>query len=321
MSAFLPYILLVAGFIILIKGADWLVDGSSSLAKSLNVSDLVIGLTVVAVGTSSPELFVNILASYEGRPEIAIGNILGSNIFNILAILGLSAMIYPISVQSNTVWKEIPFSLLAAVVAGVVANDVLIAGQAASAIDRVDGIVLLLFFAVFMYYVLDVARNNPQPVESDVKRLPGWKAVLFIVVGLGMLVLGGRWIVDSAVQIAQDFNVSEKLIGVTIVAVGTSLPELATSLIAARKKNSDIAVGNVVGSNIFNIFLILGSSSLIRPLPIQPTSNVDLLMTVCASVLLFGVMFIGRKHILHRWEGVTFLGVYVLYVIYTVMAG
>jgi cation:H+ antiporter len=172
-----------------------------------------------------------------------------------------------------------------------------------------------------MYYVLDVARNNPQAAESDVKRLPGWKSVLFIVVGLGMLVVGGRWIVDSAVQIAQDFNVSEKLIGVTIVAVGTSLPELATSLIAARKKNSDIAVGNVVGSNIFNIFLILGTSSLIRPLPIQPTSNVDLLMTLFASVLLFVVMFIGRKHILHRWEGITFLGVYVLYVIYTVMAG
>ncbi len=321
MSAFLPYILLVAGFVILIKGADWLVDGSSSLAKSLNVSDLVIGLTVVAFGTSSPELFVNILASYEGRPEIAIGNILGSNIFNILAILGLSAMIYPITVQSNTVWKEIPFSLLAAIVAGVVANDVLLAGQAASAIDRVDGLVLLLFFAVFMYYVLDVARNNPQAAESEFKRLPGWKATLFIVIGLAMLVVGGRWIVDSAVQIAEAFNVSEKLIGVTIVAVGTSLPELATSLIAARKKNSDIAVGNVVGSNIFNIFLILGTSSLIRPLPIQPTSNTDLLMTVFASVLLFVVMFIGRKHILHRWEGVTFLAVYVLYVVYTVMAG
>jgi cation:H+ antiporter len=321
MSAFLPYILLVAGFAILIKGADWLVDGSSSLAKSLNVSDLVIGLTVVAFGTSSPELFVNILASYEGRPEIAIGNILGSNIFNILAILGLSAMIYPITVQSNTVWKEIPFSLLAALVAGVVANDVLIAGQDRSAIDRVDGLVLLLFFAVFMYYVLDVARNNPQPADSEYKRLPGWKAVLFIVVGLAMLVLGGRWIVDSAVQIAQAFSVSEKLIGVTIVAIGTSLPELATSLIAARKKNSDIAVGNVVGSNIFNIFFILGTSSLILPLPIQSTSNVDLLMTVFASVLLFVVMFIGRKHILHRWEGLTFLGVYVLYVIYTVMAG
>lgn len=316
-----PYAFLVAGFAFLMKGADWLVDGSSALAKSLRVSDLVIGLTVVAFGTSSPELFVNVLASYEGRPEIAIGNILGSNIFNVLAILGLSAVIYPITVQSNTVWKEIPFSLLAAIVVGIIASDVQIAGGTSSAINRIDGLVLLLFFAIFMYYVLDMARASPQPAGDEIQRLPAWKSILLTIAGLALLVVGGRWIVDSAVQIAQDFNVSEKLIGVTIVAIGTSLPELATSLIAARKRNSDIAVGNVVGSNIFNIFLILGTSSVIHPLPVQATSRVDLLVTILASVLLFLAMFIGRRHTLHRAEGVGFLLVYALYMVYTMYVG
>jgi cation:H+ antiporter len=317
----LTYLLFVLGFVLLIKGADLLVTGASSVAKKMRVSDLVIGLTIVAFGTSAPELFVNIFASIDGNTEIAIGNILGSNIANILLILGIAACIYPLAVQKTTTWKEIPFSLLAALVVGVLANDQLIDKRDSSALNRSDGIVLLGFFCIFMFYIIDIAKKTRSAHDESIKPMPNWKSVVYIVLGLTGLVFGGNWIVDGAVKIASSFGVSQSLIGLTVVAVGTSLPELATSAVAAYRKNTDIAIGNVVGSNIFNIFWILGLSSIIKPLPFQPASNADILMTIVASVLLFAFVFIGKRHLLQRWQGVMFILVYAVYTAYLIMRG
>lgn len=316
----LTYVLFVIGFFLLIKGADLLVDGASSVAKKLKVSSLVIGLTIVAFGTSAPEFVVNIFASIEGNTDIAIGNILGSNIANILLILGISAAIYPLVSKKSTVWKEIPLCLLAALLVGVMANDALIDGTGFSGLTRIDGFVLLSFFIIFLYYTFGIAKVSNDANTEKVKEMPGWRAAAYILLGLIGLVLGGEWIVEGAVKIATMFNVSQSLIGLTVVAIGTSLPELATSAIAAYKKQPDIAIGNVVGSNIFNIFWILGFSSLIRPLPFSPASNPDIIMTIFASLILFLVMFIGKKRIIDRWQGVVMVAIYILYVGYLVVS-
>jgi len=314
----LTYILFVIGFVILIKGADFLVDGASSIAKRLNISGIVIGLTIVAFGTSTPELIVNIFASVEGNTEIAIGNILGSNIANILLILGISSVIYPITAKRNTVIKEIPFSLFAALLLGIMANDFLIDGKGFSEITRIDGLVFLMFFAIFIYYTFSITKSQEDIAESEVKSYSYLKSVFFIILGLIGLVVGGKWIVDGAVKLAESFNVSQSLIGLTVVAIGTSLPELATSAVAAYKKQTDIAIGNVVGSNIFNIFFVLGISAVIKPLPFKPSSNLDILMTIFASLLLFVTMYIGKKHILERWEGFVMVLLYVGYIVFLV---
>lgn len=312
----LIYLLFVLGFAFLIKGADLLVDGASAVARRFHVTPLVIGLTIVAFGTSAPELVVNLFASIQGNTEIAIGNILGSNIANILLILGLAAFIYPVTAQKSTVWKEIPFSLLAAVVLGFLAQDVFIDGAGASALTRIDGLVLLSFFAIFLYYIVSVARSNGAGVdEQPSTEMSTGKAIGYITFGLFGLVLGGKWIVDGAVDIAQMLGMSQSLIALTIVAVGTSLPELATSVVAARKKQSDIAIGNVVGSNIFNIFFILGTSAVIRPLPFQASSALDIAMTIGASAILFALLFVGKRHIVERWQGLLMISLYALYVV------
>jgi len=320
MSLALTLILLIIGFILLIKGADLLVDGSSALARRLKISYLVIGLTIVSMGTSAPELIVNIIASLQGNTQIAIGNILGSNIANIFLILGIAAIIYPLAVTKGTTWKEIPFSLLAALVMGVLANDYLIDGQNSSLLSRIDGIVLMSFFVIFIYYTFGIARQEGANTEAmKVKEISLVKSIIFIVLGLVALVIGGKLVVDNAVNLALWLGVSESLIGLTIVAVGTSLPELATSAVAAYKKNFDIAVGNVVGSNIFNIFWILGLSAIIKPLPFSPANNFDILVVIIASLFLFTFMFIGQRRILERWQGVMFLlfyGAYVTFLIY-----
>ena len=318
----LQYILLVIGFILLIKGANLLVDGASSVAKRLNISDLVIGLTVVAFGTSTPELFVNIFASIKGNTDIAIGNVLGSNIANIFLILGVSALIFPLAVGKGTVWKEIPLSLLAALLLGVMANDRLIDKSDNSALTRIDGLVFLAFFIIFIYYSFGIAKR----IEGIDSHLPQkqhglLKSLLLIAGGLVGLGVGGNWIVGGAVHIASRLGVSQSLIGLTIVAVGTSLPELATSAVAAYKKNFEIAVGNVVGSNIFNIFFVLGLSSIIKPLPFQPGSNVDIDAVILASLLLFLWMFTGKKRSLDRWEGIIFLVLYACYITFLVFKG
>ncbi len=311
----LSYLLLVAGFAILIKGADWLVKGACSVARRLKVSELAIGLTVVAFGTSMPELFVNLVASFRGNTAIAIGNILGSNVANILLILGISSIIYPLSVTKGTVWKEIPFSLLAAVVLGILANDILIDDASTSVLTRTDGLIFLSFFIIFLYYTFTIA-SEIHGVDEHIptKQYSSLKSLVFIILGLFGLILGGKWIVDSAVTIATHLGLSQSLVGLTIVAVGTSLPELATSAMAAYRRNAEIAIGNVVGSNIFNILFILGISALIKPLPFQPTGNLDIAVVVFASLLLFGFMFTGNKRSLDRWEGIVFVSLYGVYV-------
>jgi cation:H+ antiporter len=318
----LQYILLIIGFIFLIKGADFLVNGGSSIGKRLNISDLVIGLTVVAFGTSLPELFVNIFASIRGDTDIAIGNVLGSNIANIFLILGLSAVIFPLAVGKGTVWKEIPLSLLAALLLGIMANDHLIDKSDTSMLTRIDGLVFLAFFIIFLYYSFGIAKQ----IDGIDKHLPQkecglFKSSLMIVIGLAGLSMGGNWIVKAAVQIASRLGVSQSLIGLTIVAVGTSLPELATSVVAAYKKNAEIAVGNVIGSNIFNIFFVLGLSSIIKPLPFNLGDNMDIGMVILASLLLFLWMFTGRKRCLDRWEGIVFLILYGGYITFLVFKG
>jgi cation:H+ antiporter len=316
----ITYLLFIAGFAILIKGADWLVDGASSLAKKLKIPVIVIGLTIVAFGTSAPNLAVSISASAQGRAEIAIGNVLGGNIFNIFLILGIASVIFPLAVKKNTVWKEIPLSLLAAIAVGIVANDVLIDHASSSAITRIDGLIFLAFFAIFMWHIYGVSKAGGEE-EVAIREFSIFKSLLFIGIGLICLVLGGKWIVDGAVQIAAAFDVSESLIGLTIVAAGTSLPELAISAVAAYKKNADIAVGNIVGSNIFNIFLVLGISSIIRPLPFSINNNVDVFVTIGASLALFAFMFIGKRRLLERWQGVLFIAAYIVYVIFLIIRG
>ncbi|MBN2408049.1 MAG: calcium/sodium antiporter [Elusimicrobia bacterium] len=312
---------LLLGFMIIIKGADFLVDGASAFARRFRVSDLVIGLTIVAFGTSTPELFVNIFASAKGNTEIAIGNIVGSNIFNLFLILGISSLIYPLAVTKGTVWKEIPFSLLAAILLGVLANDALLDQTGRSVLSRMDGFVFLAFFAVFLCYIAVIAKDNIKSRHADVKNTSLAKSIFMIIGGLSGLVLGGKLVESGAVDMAANLGVSQSLIGLTIVAAGTSLPELATSAVAAFKKNCDIAVGNIVGSNIFNIFFVLGISSLIKPLPITPHFNMDIFVLIGASILLFFFMFTGKRRMLDRWEGAIFIILYIVYAVFLVKGG
>jgi cation:H+ antiporter len=293
----IKYILFFIGFSLLIKGADFLVKGASSLAKKLNVSDLVIGLTIVAFGTSSPELFVNIIASVQGSSSIAVGNIIGSNIFNIFIILGISAIIFPLSVTVGTVYKEIPLCLLASLLVGILGNDTLIDRGNISALTRIDGIVMLTFFIIFLYHIFGIIKSQKTELE-----LVGQKKY-------------------GLVKIAKMFGVSESIISLTIVACGTSIPELATSAVAAAKTKTDIAVGNIVGSNIFNVFFILGISTIINPIPLFPMQdNISIAVSIFASLLLFIMMFTGRKYyLLERWEGVVFIALYIAYIYYLVI--
>jgi len=312
----LPAIALVIfGFFLLLKGADFLINGASALAKRLHVPDLVIGLTVVAFGTSTAELFVNIFASIEAKPSIVFGNILGSNIFNVFLILGFSAVFNPLEVNKGTVWKEIPFTLVAAVVFLVLANDTIIGGFGPDVLSRFDGIVLLLFFLAFMFYTNAIARDFQKlNVRTTEHRYGALVTGGLIVLGLGALIFGSKLVVDGATQLALLFGVSESLIALTIVSAGTSLPELSTSVIAAMKKNTDIAVGNIIGSNIFNIFLVLGVSAAIRPQHYDTAFNFDALVGVLSVTLTFIFMFTWRKRVFDRIEGAIFVVLYMIYV-------
>jgi len=317
------YVLIIAGFALLVKGADLLVEGASSIARALKVSDLVIGLTIVAFGTSTPELVVNVFAAVKANADIAIGNVVGSNIFNILIILGLSSMIFPLIVTHGTVWIEIPMTLAAAVLLGLLANDYLLTHSGFQGLSRIDGLILLVCFAVFSYYVFRISGKEQDRIDaaSETKRISMKKTILMIIRGLAGLFVGAKFVVDGAVALASALGVSQSLIALTIVAAGTSLPELATSVVAAYKKNSDIAVGNIVGSNIFNIFFILGISALIRPIPVQSKSNIDIGVAVFASLALFVVMFSGKKGVLDKWEGFLFVVSYVGYLVFLIMQG
>lgn len=299
------------GLGLLIKGADILVDGASVIARRMGISALVIGLTIVSFGTSAPELVVNVLASLQGSTDLAIGNILGSNIANILLILGVSAAIYPIKISRGTVWKEIPLALLAVIVMGIMANDALVDHRNFSELTRVDGIIFIAFLIIFLYYVFSIKKEGE---DGALVHKHSTKVASFMVIGgLIGLTLGGKWVVDGAVAIASALGASEGVIGLSVVSIGTSLPELATSAVAALKKEPDIAVGNVVGSNIFNIFWILGVSAIINPLPFSPEFLRDVYMLVGATLLLFIFMFIGRRNELERSQGLGFLAIYVIY--------
>ncbi|NJW51693.1 calcium/sodium antiporter [Salinimicrobium oceani] len=312
-------LLLLGGFVALIFGANTLVDAASSLASRWGVPSIVIGLTIVAFGTSAPELVVNVFAATSGSTDMVLGNVLGSNIFNVLGILGISALLFPLSVKTNTTWIEIPLSLLAGICVLVIASDIFLDGSAGNLISRSDGIILLLFFLIFLVYNLVVAKSGGADEEMETKNYSTGKAVMFIILGLAGLVLGGRLIVTSAVEIAEVIGLSERVIGLTVVSIGTSLPELATSIIAVRKKNVDIAIGNVVGSNIFNIFFILGVSGTIVPLDINPSSIFDIAVNILAGLLLFIFVFTGRGRKVERWEGAVFLLGYIAYVTYLIM--
>ncbi|MFA6038647.1 MAG: calcium/sodium antiporter [Candidatus Peribacteraceae bacterium] len=330
----LSILFIVLGLLLLIKGADWLVEGAASIATALRVSQLTIGLTIVAFGTSLPELTVNLFSSFSGANDIAIGNVVGSNICNILLILGISSILAPLAVQTSTVWKEIPLSLLAAGILFAQANDILIDGADASILSRTDGLTFLAFFVIFLWYIAGMRRLDPADDKDEGEHHSGfWTSCGFIALGLVLLIGGGRLTVMGATAIAELLGVSQALIGLTIVAVGTSLPELATSTVAAVKGKADLAVGNVVGSNIFNIFWILGVSSLINPLRFEPAMNVDLLMVVIATLMLFLFTHTGwlhrrllfwrqrKGHVITRSEGWTMLASYALYVGYLVWRG
>jgi cation:H+ antiporter len=312
----LSFVLLVIGLALLIKGADLLVDGASWLAKKYNVSDLAIGLTIVAFGTSAPELVVNIIASTENHQDIVFGNILGSNIFNLFAILGITGLITPLAVQSSTVWKEIPVSLIAVIAVLILANDVLFFSTPENVFGRIDGIIMLVLFVSFLYYVFTQLKNEKKEEHLLVSHKPTIHLIGYIVAGLAGLIFGGKLVVESAVDIASQIGVSERIIGLTIVAVGTSLPELVTSIVAARKKNIDLAVGNIIGSNIFNIFFILGISSLIRPISYPLSFNLSLYLLIGGTLFLFIAMFTGVKQKLDRWEAAILLLCYVGYTFY-----
>ncbi len=308
--------LIVLGFAILIKGADWLVDGSVALAKKYGVSDLMIGLTVVAFGTSAPELVVNTIASWQGRVDFVLGNIIGSNIFNLFMILGISGIILPITVKSITVWREIPISVVATIGLLLLGNDFFLGGGAR--LSRLDGILLLVGFVCFFYLVVFRMKSDEDDEKILSSEKPAWMIWGLIVLGLSGLIIGGKVVVQNAVVVASKLGVSEKMIGLTILAAGTSLPELVTAVVAALRKNSDLIIGNVIGSNIFNILLILSVSSLIRPVPVGTNFNFDLFLLLGGSVFLFVAMFTGRRKKIDRWEAGLLFVFFFLYMAYLI---
>jgi len=312
-------LLIILGIVILVFGATWLVEGASSIAKSFGISALTIGLTVVAFGTSAPELSVNIISALEKNSDIALGNVLGSNIFNTFIILGLAAIIKPIGVQNSTVKVEIPFFLLSALVLWVLSNGTLLDSTNSNIISRSSGLVLLILFCVFMYYNFLVGKEDPANTSPNIHTRPLWLSVLMVVGGLAFLVGGGKLIVLGAVNLATKLGVSQSIIGLTIVAAGTSLPELATSVVAAYRNKPDIAIGNVVGSNIFNILLILGLTATINPIKLYQGANIDLALNVIAAILMliFAISGPGRKF--DRREGLLFVLIYLSFLIYQIV--
>lgn len=308
-------LLIVLGFLGLIFGANWLVDGASSLAKKNNIPDLVIGLTIVAFGTSAPELVVNSMASFDGLSDIVFANVIGSNNFNLFLILGIAGLIYPITVQSSTAWREIPISLFMTVLLLVLANDFFINQN--SEISRGDGLILFLLFMGFLYYMFKQMKAEKMEVVSH-SHNSNFKIWGLILIGFIGLIIGGKLVVDNSIDIATQLGTSQKIIGLTIIAAGTSLPELVTSIVAAIKKNSDIAIGNVIGSNIFNILLIVSISSFINPIKYNQSFNQDFLILIGGTVFLIIAMVTGKRKKLDRWESLILVSFYLIYTVYLV---
>jgi len=307
------YLLFVFGFILLIKGAGMLVEGASAIGRKFNISEMVIGLTVVSFGTSLPELLVTTVASMNGQAELGLGNILGSNIANILLILGIAALVRPLPIPRDTYFVEVPFSLLAVLLLGFLANSNLFE-DGSNQISRFDGGILMYFFSLFMVYIYVISKSKIGKDPDNPSSLIMVKSVVWIALGIGGLYFGGNWVVDGATEIAKLFGLSESVIGLTIVAIGTSLPELVTSAMAAYRNNTAMAVGNAIGSNIFNVLWIIGFTAIIQPLNFNPTSNLDILMILIASSLLIMAVIIGRQPRISRWEGFVFLLFYITYV-------
>jgi cation:H+ antiporter len=322
----LAFILFAVGLFILIKGADFLIEGASSIGLHLKVKPIVIGLTVVAFGTSAPEFLISVLSAMRGSTDLALGNIIGSNISNTLLIIGAAAVIYPIKLHKNSVWKEIPLSFLAALVTLVFGIQTIIDNGWFSTIDLnsadiigeltfTNGLTLLFFFVIFLYYSFGIAKASGEG-DKDIHKIPIPKSIIFVLVGFVGLAFGSQLSVDNAIVIAKGFNISEGIIGLTMVALGTSLPELVTSITASLKKETDLAVGNVLGSNIFNVFLILGATAMVRPIPITGYNVAEMLILMIVTSVLFGSLFILKKHQVTRLEGSVFLLMYLFFNIY-----
>ena len=317
-NVWISMIFVVIGLVLILVGANALTDGAAAVAKRFRISNLVIGLTIVAFGTSAPELTVSVLSAFKGSPDLAMGNVVGSNIFNVLLILGCTAAIVPLHVPKSTITKEVPLCILASFVLFFVAGDVWIDGATENVLSRIDGLVLLSFFAIFFAYTLAIARNTEDDDEESIKSMPVWRSALYIVGGLAGLIYGGQFFVDGSSAIARQLGVSESTIGLTLVAGGTSLPELATSVVAALKKNPQMAIGNVVGSNLFNVFFVLGCAATIHPLHVSGITLVDYGVMIGSAILLlvFGQFF--KQRTITRWEGAFLSLCFVAYTAYLV---
>lgn len=320
----MSYILLVVGFIFLIKGADFFVDGASSIAKALKIPSLIIGLTIVAFGTSAPEAAVSITGAFTGANDITVGNVVGSNIFNVLVVVGVAAFICPLKVKKSIITKDFPFALLGALALIVLGLDSKYHNYTDNVLTRADGIMLLILLGIFMYYLIELALNSrKEGLESEedekIKTYPIPKSILLCIVGIIGIVLGGDWVVDAASDIALRFGMSQSMIGLTIVAIGTSLPELVTSIVAARKGESDIALGNVIGSNIFNILFVLGISSFIHEITIDGAVFLDIFIMMAASFITYG--FAVSKRSINKSEGAFLVLLYVAYMGFVIWKG
>ena len=310
---YMVYFLFVIWFFLLIKWADLLVDWASALAKKFHISDLVIWLTIVAFGTSMPELVVNVISSITWSSGLVLGNVLWSNIANIVLILWVSATIYPLAITKRTVFLEIPFSILAIVLLWLMINDTFLFGNM-SLLTRIDGSILLLFFALFMRYIFHISKKKQDlPVEVEIHHMSLIKMIIYIVVWLTGLAIWGNWIVNGAMAISQYLWISESVIWLSIVALGTSLPELATSVVAVMKKNSDIAIGNVVGSNIFNILWVLWISAVVSPIVVSLQTNRDVVVALLVSWILFTFIVVGKKFVIQKYQWRIMIAIYLLY--------
>jgi cation:H+ antiporter len=314
-------LLLLLGLAALIKGADLLVTGATVLANRFGISPLMIGLTVVSFGTSMPELLVSLTSGLQHNPDFAIANIIGSNIANVLLVLGVAAIIRPLPVHNSTVVSEIPFSLTAAILLGFLANAHLFSHQSELSISQLDGAILLFFFMLFMLYVYQSSDTNESPVRTASPKGTKTRATISMLIGVLGLYLGGQWVVDGAVGLASSWGINDALIGLTIVAIGTSSPELVASAVSAYKGQTDIAVGNVVGSNIFNVLWVLGLTSSIVELPFEVVSNTDLLVVIGSSALIILALVTSRKRTVTRAHGVIFVGFYAAYLVYVIQRG
>lgn len=314
-------LLLLGGLALLIKAADWLVKGSSDIAARFGISSLVIGLTIVSFGTSMPELLVTLVAGLRHNADLAIANVIGSNIANVLLVLGIAALIRPLPVKDSTVVSEIPFSLTAAILVGFLANAALFTSHTALSISRFDGAMLLVFFVMFLLYVYKMSRSSDYFAGHGGVHLPTSRAVLYMLGGVAGLYFGGEWVVDGAVGMAGRWGVNDAMIGLTIVAIGTSSPELVASAVAAYRGETDIAVGNVVGSNIFNLLWILGFTSTLVELPFETVNNTDLLMVIGASVMIILAMVSSRDRTIQRPHGALFVGLYAAYLAFVILRG